>query len=344
MEHYKKIIKVSLLIAGIIILILFVRNISIKTIFSSLEALGTTKIILLLGLTFLNIIVKAVRWKLLTARISGTKIPFWFSFSSILAGVAGSSFIPGKIELAKPLMNKTNYNIKISYSLSALAVERILDLLTLLIIATISLFFIPVQSIIPNYIIFTSITLLIIGTLFLILFPNWFIFSTQKIFLVVLRILHKDELRTKINEFITTIFQGFSVLKEKVFVIFITMLSITANMIEVIRFYILMQFLGIGASIAITGFAFTIAIIIGVITTIPGGVGMTELSAGEILTNFLTTIPQGLINSAILIDRFIAYYLLVIIGALMLVFYDKIFKNNLEIKNSPEVHKLFKAL
>ena len=78
--------------------------------------------------------------------------------------------------------------------------------------------------------------------------------------------------------------------------------------------------LGIDASLAATGFAFTASIIIGIATMIPGGVGVTEVSASQIITSMTPTATKGIVASAILLERVIAYYLLVILGALILTF------------------------
>lgn len=316
-----------MLIAGIIILLVFLRNINLKTVAVSLKALGVTSIFYLLGLTFLNIVVKAIRWQLLTLKIAEKKVSFGFSFASIIAGVAGGSIMPARLELAKPLMLKTNYDVRLSHSLSALTMERILDLLTFLIIIALTLIYLPTQNIVSNQLIILFLILLVAATSLLALFPRPFITFLQRI----ISLLHLPEkIRERINEFIAYLIHSFSILKSKLFLLFISVLSFAANAIEIVRFYVLLHFLGVEASFALAGFAFAAAVIIAVITTIPGGIGVTELSLSGILSTFLAGVPLELINSAVLIDRFIAYYLLVLIGCPILILYGKMFKGRKE--------------
>jgi len=337
---YKKLIKRGLLILGIIILLIFIKNINVKIVRLSLNALGITKIFFLIGLTFLNVFIKAIRWKLLIRKMNQTRIPLWFSFISIIAGVAGGSFIPGRIEFAKPFMLKSTYNVRLSHSLSALTIERMLDLLTLLFIAIFALFFIPAQNIISNEIIFLLTTLIIVVTVLITLFPDFFVTLLQK---PINFLPFSQQLKTKGKEFIKILFHGFIILRDKTFVVLMTLLSFIANGIEVVRFYALMQFLSIDISLALIGFVFVAGVIIGIITMIPGGIGITELSISGLLTMFLAAVPKGLINIAVLIDRFIAYYLLVILGSLALIFYDTIFKAlRMKGRDNFKLHKPFK--
>ena len=56
---------------------------------------------------------------------------------------------------------------------------------------------------------------------------------------------------------------------------------------------------------------------------IPGGIGVTELSATEIITKLVPSLPKGLVTSGVLLDRVIAYYILIGAGALILTFYGR---------------------
>lgn len=323
MMSYKKIIKYGLLLLGVFILILFIKNINFKVILLSIQALGVYKILVLVGLTILNILVKAIRWKLIIRKITNNSISLFFSFISIIAGVAGGSIVPGRIELAKPFMLKTNYNIRLSSSLAGLSIERILDLFTLLLFAIVSLLFITKQNFISPILIIILTIILVLVTAIVTLFPKFFIQIVNKVlyfFPFSLRI------KERLSESIESLLSGFSILKEKLFVVFMTILSIIANGIEVVRLYVLLYFLSIDVSIALVGFAFAVAIIIGVLTTIPGGIGITEFSTATILATSLTTIPESLIKVIVLIDRFIAYYLLIFSGAVILMVYDFIGK------------------
>lgn len=317
----KNIIRKLLLIAGILILIIFIKNIDLKIVSLSLSSLGMEAISILFLYVAFSIIIKAVRWKFLLEKISRKSIHLGFSTIANLAGIAGGSLLPGRIDFVKPLMMKDRYSIRMSQSLSALMIERALDLLILLFISAVSLFLIPTQTVIKNYLVFAFIIAVILTMYFLVFLPKLFLKIIRKIISPL-----PSNFKIKIEEFATLLLEGFASLKSKKFLILVMLLSFFTMGLEVLRFYFLMYFLGIPATIAITGFTLAVAVIIGVLTMIPGGTGITEFSAAGILTALLRASPE-VINSAVLIDRFIAYYLVLLLGGMVLLFHYKVHKS-----------------
>ncbi len=314
----KKVISRILLAAGILILIILLTTIDFKIGLGNLQKLGSM-LFVLIGLVFLNIIIKAWRWKVILRRITNINVPLWFSLQAIIAGVAAGSFIPGRIELAKPLLMKNHHDIKISHSLAALGMERILELFSLLLIALAALRFMPAQKFLPGEIMGISILFLVIGTMIFVFFPKILTIISSRIIKIIPL---SEKIKIKSQEVIQFIVEGFVVLKDKTFLGGIVFLSLLANSIEVMRFYLLLNALGIDASWSIAGFVFAGSVIIGVLTMIPGGIGITELSAVGIL-KALAGSNEDVLKTAVLIDRFIAYYLLLLLGGGILVFLSK---------------------
>lgn len=317
---------------GVIILILFIRNIPSDLLSISLKEIGIINLLVLLSLTVFNLLLKALRWQLLIHKISSAKIPLQFSFTTVLAGIAGSSIMPGKVELARPLMLKTDYDVPLARSISALSIERVMDLVSLLAIMILSILFLS-SSLNINFILPAMIgasAMLIVVAVVALFAPYWLSVFEKIIFMVV----KKDRLKEKTRQFLHSFFEGLSKL-EKTYLSVMTAFSVVINSIEIIRFYLLLQMLGVAASLAAIGFAFTASIIIGVVTMIPGGVGVTEISAAEIISNLLPAAPKGLITGGVLLDRVIAYYLLIALGALILTFSGRFQKMEKEAEKRP---------
>ncbi len=320
MPNYTTIIKRGLLVVGIAILIFFIATLDFQSIMESMQALQLSAWLLLVGvtllLTFLNIAIKAYRWKILVYKTSGITIPILFSFNSILAGVAAASFLPGRIEMVKPLLLKTEYDVPLSKSFSALVLDRVLDLLFIIIILAVCLLFIPR----PDFISFTAIAILsgmvIIATMGFILFPRPLLTLFNRI---IQLFPFSDNFKAKTNHFMTEIILSFTLLASRKAALLLGISSLLANALEVVRFYYLLQILGIPVSIALTGFVFTVSILLGIITAIPGGIGVTELSAATIIEKTLFT-PGSLTKTAVLLDRIISYYFIILLGALILIF------------------------
>jgi uncharacterized protein (TIRG00374 family) len=83
--------------------------------------------------------------------------------------------------------------------------------------------------------------------------------------------------------------------------------------------------MGIGLPVPVVVFAYLAAAMLGMALLIPGGVGVTEVSmAGLIAVLAPGVVPASLARSAVLVDRFLSYYLLVLIGSGFLVAYNRI--------------------
>ena len=61
----------------------------------------------------------------------------------------------------------------------------------------------------------------------------------------------------------------------------------------------------------------------GVLSAIPGGLGVTEFSAATLFRYAAPGSNEALSKSAILLDRIISYYFLIALGAILLIFHKK---------------------
>lgn len=319
----RKILKTALLLLGAAILVFFLATVDFQEARKSLSAVSWWAFLILIAITAVNILLKAFRWKLLTSKITAVSIPLRFSFLSIIAGVSASSLIPGRVELAKPLLLKKEFGVPFSQSLSALFLERVLDLITLLLILLTSLYFVQNQAFFSPVL----VLVLLAGLFFFTLVLTWFPRQLQKILTAIInKMPFSLPRKDKLNHFAEEVLQSFSIFKSKNTVLFFAFLSLAANFLEILRFFFLLQLLNLPISLALSGFAFTASILAGIISTVPGGMGITEFSASAILSS-LAQSPLEMIKTAILIDRIISYYLLVLLGALLLIYQEKFLKN-----------------
>ena len=133
-----------LLLLGISVLIYFLTTLDINSVKIGLKSLDGFAILFILFLTFLTVVIKAFRWQYLIVKATGKEITGWFSFLSIIAGVAVGSITPARAgEVAKPIMLKNTYGIRISETLSFVFSERAFDLLALIALFFLGLLFLP---------------------------------------------------------------------------------------------------------------------------------------------------------------------------------------------------------
>ena len=84
-------IQYILLALGLIVFWFFLRELETETILLGLAQLSIVHILLILFLSLLTILIRAVRWQYLIEKVSGQRVGLGFSFLSILAGVAAGS-------------------------------------------------------------------------------------------------------------------------------------------------------------------------------------------------------------------------------------------------------------
>jgi len=319
--QYSKIIRYFLLILGILILILFITTLDTSQVIKSLRTVTIDIIIVVMILNALNILLKAIRWKFLIYKITGVNISLPFSFASIIAGVSAGSLTPGRgSEIAKPLMLKTSDNISLTKSVPAMIIERILDLLTIIFFFFLSFIIIPKKTAIYNQTVIPATLFFILGILLIFFIPK----KIEKIIVKLIRKIHfPQRLKSKLIILTETFFQSFIILKQKKVSARVTVLSLSAFIIESIKLYLLFTLLGVKITVIIIIFSLTASLIFALITLIPGGIGITEISQVAILTGLLPIYRKELITGIIFIDRILTYYLLIFIGAIILVIYKK---------------------
>lgn len=315
MGENKKLMKLFLLLVGIVIFSLFIKNIDFEVIKINVISLGLRNILIILVLTLAMVAIRAIQWQFITKKITKVSIGFWFSYMCVLSGTASSSIVPGRFDIAKPFMLKTRYNIKLSESFPAVTIEKIFDFLSLLVILAVGIYFIPSQNIISYKLIFIPAIILISGIFLLAFYPRLFIKLMKKVLSYLPFSLQK------ISDVIESLLLSFTVLKKKLFLIIISILSVVSNILEIIRYYLVFQLLSVDISIFLVGFVFAGAWIIGVISSIPGGIGVTEISAVGIITAILKDSNSEVIKSIVLIDRVLSYYFMVLVGSLLLVLF-----------------------
>ncbi len=333
---YSKIIKRGLLFLGIVVLFSFIYSINFSNLPSILERFSSKSMLFLFSiaiiLTFVNLILKSYRWKVLAQNMTEKTVSLKFAFLSIMGGIAAASFIPGRVEFAKPLLLKSELDIPLTKSFSALIIERALDLLTLLIFLIPSLFLISFSKIINPTTIYYFVIIFFTLSCSVIIYPNFY----KKISLKIIKIIPLPKsFKEKLSTFASHLFESYATLKSKNAILLI-LISLIANGLEILRFHFILTMLGIHTTLAATSFIFVVAIIIGVLSTIPGGIGVTEVSAAALIAHFDPTSQSSLIKTSILVDRIVSYYLLILLGSVVLVFQQYFFKKPLPSLTSQE--------
>ncbi|NPE27430.1 flippase-like domain-containing protein [Methanococcoides sp. SA1] len=304
---------------GLLIMGFFISSLNINEVYKYITEANPSLMTVAILFLVSNVIVKGYRWKLIIHNLTGFNISMDLASLSIIAGVAAGSIIPGRGDIAKPLMLKNIYNIPLTKSMSGMVIERILDVSILFLLLFASIPFVVTNS--------SLITSLIGGMaifLFFVIIPVFFSERVILLFDNILRLIGiHEERRYQLLKHLTSFLQGFSILKRKDG-IFLFTLSFLAMLLEISRLSFIFRAMNIDISIILATFSFVSSILIGLLALIPGGIGATELSQALIINEYLS-ISVDMIKSAVLLDRILSYYSLVLLGSIILLIYKKLY-------------------
>jgi uncharacterized protein (TIRG00374 family) len=214
-------------------------------------------------------ILRSIRWGLILRPIGKVDQLSLFSVTSV--GFLAIIAIPARLgELARPYLITKKSSIPMSSALGTIFVERVLDSLTVLIIAVVALIFTPL----PPWLVRSSI-LLLLATIAI---------STMMILMIVrrdatLRILAPliEKLPARyagaVNRLIDHFIKGFGIMVDPARLLWVIFLSIVIWLVDVVAIYLLFLAFGLHLPVA-AAFVLMIVLVIGIaIPTAPGFIG-----------------------------------------------------------------------
>lgn len=310
-------IRLAFLLAGGLLLGLLVARADVSAIGRAMGQADGRWLGLAVLLLAANVAVKTARWQVMVARLTGIRLSARHAMPAILAGVAAASLSPARaVDLAKPLMLKRLRGVGLSSSTSAVLVERFLDGAALVVLLGGALVMLPIARTSQfGPVLSASGLLLIAGALLLASPAAVRALSTG----VVERLPLRAGLRERIHRFSNAFADGLMVWRAHRTLWPLLGLSVIAAVLEAGRLAAVFAAVGLVMPVPGAMLAFSAANLVAVLTLIPGGIGITELSmaglAGVIL-GARPTAPE--VAAAVLVDRALSYYLVVALGALVL--------------------------
>jgi len=308
MEKIKSRIILSIAIAAFIYLA-FIIYVDYEKVVLSFSTFNWIIFPLLLLLSLANYLVRFLKWEyyLGLLKIKTGKID---SLAIFMSGLV-MSVTPGKMgELLKSYLLKQVNSTPISKSAPIVLAERATDFLSLTIMALVGAY-------IFNY---GKSVSLIIGV---VLVLGIIITTNKKIFNAILIQLSKIKFIGKHTPKIQTAYNSSSKLLSVKPLVLMTLLSAISWGFECVGYFLVVKSFGLNTDMLWAFFSYSFATIIGALSMLPGGLGVTEGS----LT--LMVIKKGLAENDALASTFIirvvTLWFAVFVGAISLLFYQKRF-------------------
>jgi len=280
----------------------------------------------LLGLavlwTALQIAAKALRWRYMVARLTGTVISLRFAVISILAGVAAGSVTPARsFEVAKIMMLKGSYGTGLGQSTSAMLVERLLDIVLMMAAFFVAGLLLPHRVIAATGFLVVLIAALAVGAGLLAAVPlrvrGWIRGGIGRLPLPA-------HARARMLRLTDTLCDSILVWREARTLGTLGLVTALVAGLDLARVCTVFWAMGTGLSPTFVAFTYVAAAMLGMALLVPGGVGVTEVSqVGMIALLAPHAVPPVLARSGVLLDRTLSYYVPTLVGAALLMAYHR---------------------
>jgi len=263
---------------------------------------GITGWLVILGLSLFNYALRYWRWDWYLRKLTHVAIPQRWHLAYYLCGFALST-TPGKAgETVRSLYLK-RHGVAYSHAFSTFFVERFLDLLSIVLISSAAAFLFdgygPVV-LITGVVVFGSLPLLHSSKML-----GWLAAWSQR---------HQGRVGKALEHLITLLKSSAMLLKNReLFVGLIT--GVVAWLSEAVGFWFLLHTLGQDISVLMAVSIYGVAVLVGAISFLPGGLGSTEAVMGLLLVSL--GVDKPLAVAATLICRIATLWFAVFMGLIV---------------------------
>jgi uncharacterized protein (TIRG00374 family) len=254
---------------------------------------------LILGLSLLNYLLRFCRWHIYLARL-GCSVPLAKNLLAYLGGF-GFTTTPGKVGEAVRSVYLKPYGVGYVESLSAFFVERLVDMLAMIVVASLAAYA------------FES-TRWLVGLTFVVTFAFLPLIHSQKFLGFLERkrgSLSSERFRKMGEHFMTLLATSANLLRSGP--LYAGMLiGLVAWMAEGIALYIVLERMGAETPLLLAAGIYGVSILAGAVSFVPGGLGGTEIVMGSLL--ILTGVDAPVAASAVIVCRIATLWFAVLIG------------------------------
>lgn len=264
-----------------------------------------------------NVLLKAGRWRWMVGRLTGHTLDLPSAAQAILAGVAAASFSPGRtVDLAKPLLLKQRADVALSTSTAAVLIERFFDGVSLVVLFAVSLPVLRVARGATFHPALLAAGALLIGGMAVLASPRALRAASTR---VIGRLPVSPELRAGGARVAGAFADNLALWRTPANLWPLLGWSAAAALCEAARLAAVFAALGLPLGLAGGMLTFSVANLLAVLALIPGGIGVTELSMAAVASLVLgLPVTSAGVAGGVLLDRLLAYYLVVGAGALVL--------------------------
>ena len=308
LKKLKKKLLITIAAAGLLYLG-FSLYANFDSVLATFETFNWFLLPLLLLLSLLNYVSRFFKWDYYLSIIN-VRIKKIDSFSIFMSGLV-MSVTPGKMgELLKSYMVKEISNVPISKTAPIILVERITDTISVILIALVGAY-------VFNY---GRIIVLSAGFFFLLLIIT---ITNKKIALPIIKSLEKIKFLKKHLGSIDNAYESSYQLLRPLPFFYMILLSLVSWSFECLSYHIILINLNINVSLLWAAFSYGFSTIVGAISMLPAGLGITEGSLTFLLIQ--KNFPKDLAVASTFIIRVVTLWFAMLVGIISVTVYQNRF-------------------
>lgn len=314
-KRYIRFVVAIIIGTAVIFLLLFFAGFSVVV--QALVEARKDYLFLALLMTVLTLVVRSVRWGFYLRKV-GCETKFTLVFSTLLAGCFIENVTPARIgEFFRPLILRFKDNVAVFLTLPTVLVERILDLGVSSFVALLGV--VVLLSHLQSSVRFT----MVIGILIMLILIGLVLYLPRILALILrlgvrglkaLRIMSHEDLEDELLKAVdSTRLSVHALLRDKD----VTLIGLTFTfviwLLNGFRLYLVLKSLGLEISLLQATVVVVFTILVATTSMIPFGHGSAEFAMAFILTSL--GYPFELSTAAAVIDKFLAVWFVVLVGA-----------------------------
>lgn len=306
---------IPLILAVIIFAAWFYFSNPAKMIESILKA-NMLFVMIAVSLTTVTISLKSFRWQTLLKGIK-VRIPFSLAFSSFISGTAISLLTPGRVgEPVRGLILKKKNGTNFSETLPLIILERALDLIVALLFAVMGIIAIGYMLSAEMQFFLKLSAALSAAALFVVIAALFSERLGRKLVKIFLRIPKTGSLKPKIEHVADSFYISSRKIKVRN-IIFIFLLTVLAWVIEGAVLFFAVNSIGYSSiSMLVAVEIISLTQIIGLVSSLPGGIGSVEAVLTLLILPFSTALPAA--GAVTIVYRFATLWIGMAIGVFFL--------------------------
>lgn len=263
----------------------------------------------LLILTFTNYLSRFLKWDYYI-NLLGVRIKKIDSFSIFMSGLI-MSVTPGKMgELLKAYLVKKISGEPVSKTAPVILIERVTDFVSLILIALAGAYFFDYGRVIT----------IVVGIFFIGIIA---VISKRNLSMKIIELLTKISFLHKYRDAAMSAYESSYLMLKAKPLILMTLLSLVSWSFECFGYYLILTNFGIDTSMFWASFTYAFSTIIGAVSMLPGGLGITDGSLTFLLTAKGISLDTAVASTFVI--RVVTLWFAVLVGIISVWLYQKRF-------------------